>query len=416
MDCKYIKKDRKVFSYTPLSFISALSNIENSIVQGMTGDDIMAFLGQLPAEIRIVLDSLDLIPEDLAKDTIDESDYDSFSNYKQIIIRVNGLIPKYAKEYMKRPVIPASAATLIPDLHSKDEFNQTIGPIPTVAALKNFPKTRDLLESTVGLKGLYTEIHELGQVKPKTRGKLNRKDENNILVSGGFDLELLGNFKECTVSLADIYMFNNKLRDMLLSGRGLGLLSKAAISDKICSKGTPDSAYAAVAAYYGCIDTEDTFKYESLELMSVEKFLILLGKFRNSAYTKEYILKHSDYCGIDPNKYMSRYSAIKLAYHNLGSKVFEVFTDTIKDCEETVSTASTFFNDIAEGSEYDTPEIASYYVAGVIQSDEYGNARMFEGMNMSKALRIIFSILESTVKIDFNTTEYIDIDKCTGQA
>lgn len=416
MDGKYLKKTKKIIDFTPLTLLSTLANTDGSIVQNMTGKEINDLMKELPSEIRIVMDSMNLLPEEVANDCIDDSDYDTVDAYKQVIVRINGLIPVYAKQYKINPVVrDGTEKSLLEELKGKSDFNSKASTgVDTVAALNNYPDARDFLEKCIGLKDLYAETRHLGSVKTKNRTKVDKSHENNIGLTGEFEVELLGNFKECNVSLADVYMMNNRLRETLITGRGVGALARQAVKSKIVDKATLDAHYALVATYYGAINTDDTFTYKSTELIKIKQFALMLGKMYGSNRTDAEILEHTDWNGLDPEKYMNRLDCIKMIISNLGTKIKEIFADTIKDCYDAEITASMLFNDIHEGSEYDTAEIAAYYAAQIIKPDEYSNANLMQGMTMSKAIRLTFSILECAQVIDADTTEYVNVDKCSN--
>ena len=416
MDGKYLKKTKKIIDFTPLSLLCALANTDGSIVQSMTGKEIDELMRELPSEIRIVMDSMDMLPEEMAESCIDDSDYDTLDTYKQVIVRINGLIAANAKQYKATPLVrDGTEKYLIEELKSKGDFNnKTESGLDTVAAMTNYPEARAFVESLVGLKDLYAETKQLGSVQTKNRSKVDKSRENNIGIKGEFDVELLGNFVDCNVSLAEVYMMNNRLREVLISGRSIGTLSKQAVVSKIVDKATLDAHYALITAYYGAINTSDTFEYKSTALITNRQFALMLGKMYGSNRTADEILQHTDWNGLDPNKSLNRLAAIKMIISNLGDKIKEIFADTIKECYDENLTAHELFNDIPEGSEYDTAEIAAYYTAQIIKPDEYSNAKLGDGMTMSKALRLTFSILECAQVIDADNTEYINADKCSN--
>ena len=315
--------------------------------------------------------------------------------------------------YLRNPIVRDKSSTeLLPDFVNKSVMNEKINGIDTVSSLKNYSRVRKFIESNVGLKDLYTEIRPIDAASRPGKGKANMLNDRKIALSGGFNIELVGNFKNCRLSLADNYMMDNNIRKLLTSGRLNAGLGAEATRDGIVRKATPDSAYAALATYYGVFNCNDSVEYDSFKDMTAEDFAIMTGKVAGSYRTREEILRNTDWCGIDRSKYLNRMDAIKLASRNLGHKVYEIFTEVIEECKESNVTGSLYFSDIKSGDINDTPEVAAFLTAGIIRSDEYGRALLGEAMNMSKAIRIVFSILECAVKIDLDNTEYVNIDEC----
>lgn len=411
MDGKYLKKDKKVLQLSSLSLLATLADVEDSFVQRATGEELMRFLSEIPSEIRVVLDNVSVGSFNGDKDYIDDDE--DKNSYKQVVVRVNGLEPKFAKRYLRSPLVKdRSSAELIDDLKQKNQMLETINGMQTVASLKNHIRVRGLIENRVGLKDLYTEIRPIDVPKRTGKGRANIISDRKMALMGGFDVELVGNFKNCRVSLADIYMMDNNLRKVLTSGRFSAGIGAEATRDGIVRKATPDSPYAAVATYYGVFNCNDADTYDSFKTMTAEEFAVMIGKIVGSYRTREDIIRETDWCGIKKEKYVNRMDAIKLASHNLGPKVQEIFDDVINECKESNVTGSFYFSDIKDGDENDTPEVAAFLTTGIIRSDEYGRALLGEAMNMSKAIRVAFSILECAVKIDLDNTEYVNIDEC----
>lgn len=408
MDGKFLKRDKKVISFTPMSFVATLASIGSDAVANLDGEEIMELVRELPSEIRIVMDEMDLLPSDVAESTISDNDYNSLEKYNQVIVRINGLIKRYAVQYMKNPIVnDGSCSGLLVDFRDKNEMADG-----TVAKLKNFLRTRSLIESYVGLKELYTEVRYIGSMKnTQKRRHVDRKNDSNVALTGDFDIELLGNFKECNTSLVDVYILNNKVRAVLTSGRALGTLSAVAVGERLARKATPDVPYAAFATYYGCVNTDDTFVYDSFSKITAHDFALMLGKMVNSRRSTVEILKNTDMCGLKGSDPVTRVKALEMATKNLGPKVSEQLESLVAECSQLGTKASAFFDDVAPGSEYDTPEVASYLVAGLIHTDEVGRVRLDEELNMSKAVRLVFSVLESVTKTDLESTDYVSADK-----
>lgn len=410
MDGKYLKKDKTVLQFSSLSLLASLADVEDSFVQKATGEELINFLSELPSEIRVILDSVSVGASDEEKDYIDDSEKES---YKQVVVRVNGLVPKFSKMYLRNPIVKDRSSTeLLDDLKQKNQLMDNINGLQTVSSLKNYNRIRSLIESQVGLKDLYTEVRPLDIAKRPGKGKANMITDRKMALMGGFDVELVGNFKNCRVSLAEVYMMDNNLRKLLTSGRLSAGLAAEATREGIVRKATPDSAYAAIATYYGVFNCNDADTYDSFKTITAEEFAVMLGKIAGSYRTREEILRNTDWCGIKKDKYINRMDAVKMASHNLGPKVQEIFDDVIAECKQSNVTGSLYFNDIKAGDENDTAEVAAFLTAGIIRSDEYGRALLGEAMNMSKAIRVAFSILECAVKIDLDNTEYVNIDEC----
>lgn len=411
MNGKYMEKNRQVIQFSALSMLATVARIEGSCLENATGEDFVRLLNELPDEVRVVLDNLAVGTGDESSQGEPDSDK---NNYKQIVVRVNGLIPKYAKMYKRNPLLnDSSGPQLLEDFTDKSQMDAK-----SIAGLTNYPKLRHNLEEMAGLKDLYTEVRKLditGGRQSKGKGRANQVNDKKMVLLGNFDTELVGNFSNCAVSLLDVYMMDNNLRKILTSGRLAGKFSALAVQEKIVERATPDSAYAAIASYYGAINTEDTFEYSSFTKMTVEQFGIMLGKFVRSSRLKAEILMNTDWCGMDRNKEITRFEAVKLASKNLGSKISDTFTDAISDCEGESLKGSLYFSDIAEGTVYDTVEVAAWLAAGIIKADELGNARLDDAVVMSKAIRMVFQILECAVKIDLDSTDYVDIDECIGK-
>lgn len=413
MNGKYLKKEKTVLQFSSLSLLASLADIEDSFIQKATGEELIRFMSELPSEIRVILDNTNVESADEEKDYVDDSEKDS---YKQVVVRINGLVPKFAKMYLRNPISrDKTSIELLPDFTSKSLMDAKINNLDTVASLKNYNRVRGFIESSVGLKDLYTEVRPIEMAKRPGKGKANMLNDRKIALSGGFDIELVGNFKNCRLSLADNYMMDNNIRKMLTSGRLNAGLGAEATRDGIVRKATPDSAYAALATYYGVFNCNDADAYDSFKDMTAEDFAVMTGKIAGSYRTREEILRNTDWCGIDRSKYLNRMDAIKLASRNLGNKVYEIFTEVIDECKESNVTGSLYFSDIKPGDVNDTAEVAAFLTAGIIRSDEYGRALLNEAMNMSKAIRVVFSLLECAVKIDLDNTEYIDIDECVEQ-
>lgn len=395
------KEKRRVVCFNTITALEALVRAGSDILDDATGSDISKVVAAGPDEIQIVLNS--------------DLDTNDNENAEKTVIRINGLNPKTAIYFSRNGKTDDFSNLLNSTLVESDKglMAEERNGLATVAGLDNYPIMRKTIENTIGITDLYSEV------RPVTKGKLNGNggvrsvNERQVEVSGEAEIELLGLFKNTQTNLVDSYTQNNNLRNVATYGKGVAQLSVLAVREKIVEGCTPDALCAALAAYYGLINTEDAPKYSSFETMSPDEYAIMIGKMKNPTMRSEDILHYTNWTGVDrEDSNLTRYESLALAINNLGVKVTEAFMDSLMIADESSLTGSMFFKDIEENSKYDSLEIAAYFTMGIIKGDESGRANLDESMTMSTAIRNLFFILDSATTLDINNTSYIDAEEC----
>lgn len=417
---KYLKKNKQVITFHTLTALTMLAEAGSEALSKATGADICSILRDGPQEIQVILEDDEAYPVDEEEEKYAMSGYsDEDGGPQRTIIRINGLNPSFARYYIKNP-LPGNedCKNLISDLTNKSQLGSKRNELSTVAGLKTYSLFRKTLERNVGLKDLYSEIRSIKKKDTSlvsSKNKVRSINDRKLEIDGDVEVEMMGNFTNTQVNLMDVYTLNNGLRRLLLAGKGIAYFGTSAVREGITDKCTPDAAYAAVAAYYGVINTKDTVHYSSFKKITPDEYAIMIGKMKYPTMKSEDILRMTNWDGVDrTTETLTRYEAIALAINNLGDKVDDAFNDMLDMCDEADLKGCMFFKDITKRSQYDTVEVAAYYSMGAIKGDESGNANLDEVMTMSKAIRCMFFIIESATTLDIDSTEYIDVDECVS--
>lgn len=395
MDGKYITESKKVMSFKTIQLLFTLANYDWSFVQTATSEELAQFINNLPDEIRVVIDQAVL--NSSSKDANSNKD-----NYDLITIRYDALNKADAEAYKEKNLKYSSR--LLTDFKSKSEMLPTIGnDYTTVAGLTNYPELRKTIEELVGLKELYSNYYVVK--RDKTGGKFNK---DNGTVSGNFDLELVGNFSNSDVSLFKQYLSNGRLRKVMTSVRGLGKLSEAAIKSGFARTMTDDLPYAALLAYYGILDANDSLNYRD-EMMGVEKRAISLRDL--ATITLKAVSSNTTKKDIDAYMYSYRDKADEgLSYikgiNQMISYLVPVsrqFSEIFKMQEEETlngSNISCFMN-----NEKDNSRLVTLTRLGIIKLDNSGLLKPSRPMTLASAIKVLFHIMEAITDIETDSLE-----------
>lgn len=417
MKSKFLQTRKQVVTFNTLTALTMLAESGASSIENATGKQICDILRDGPSEIQVVIENDEAYPTDEDSEGFSMSNTDNEEGIARTIVRINALKPAFAKHYIKNP-LPGNedCPNLVEEIKNKTVLNETRNNLKTVAGLKTYSNFRRSLERNVGLKDLYSEVRVIRKKDDaivSSRNKMHAINDRKIEVDGGIELEMLGNFKNSQVNLLDVYTLNNGLRKLILAGKGLAYFGSSAVREGITEKCTPDAAYAAVASYYGVINTADTVSYSSFQQITPDEYAIMIGKMKSPTMRSEDILRMTNWDGVDRStSTLTRFEAIAMAINNLGDKIDEAFSDMLEMCDESDLKGCMFFKDISKRSKYDTIDIAAYYSMGAIKGDENGNANLDEVMTMSKAIRCMLFIIESATTLDIDSTKYIEVDEC----
>ena len=388
----HIYYDEEVVDLMPAMNISALlQNNRLNIERLKENSDKLR--QSINMKARVVGDWLGLFPPEVSDDLALEEEYDRVGKEKKVTVLINAL-----DSTGKSILVANKTSGLIFDLKEKTQFDSFCDGKATVAAMTNISLEREILEANIGLKNLYVDVRELetlydGEDEAETekiKSELNEDYNGTCKIS----VKVLGNFKDCNISLLNNYLLNKefgKSLELFMAGHRKVLIVNEALEANTQLRKNFD---VCLLSYYGAINTEDTCSYTKDELMSVKQLLLILGKVVGSNRNAEEILKNSDLCGLDLEDHMDIYYAIKLISKNFGVWAESLFNDMLEQNYDPQLRNPEYFKNIVADLAGDTEKILLWYYMGLIPSENQKNANLPECLTMEAVVSLIFQILQ----------------------
>ena len=429
MSGKYMKKSQKVINFTPLTALSAL--IDARQLRDMTVEQLGEALRTLPEEMSVILDSMYVLPQG----TVQKSSYASVQNYERTVIRTSCLdktainlyrrsqfdwyarlgnvIEEFEREqtFSERYGDEVRTYTKKVPINFKDQLAQQINGVTTVAGLKNVPNVREALESQIALMQIYKECRLLGFLQMNSKVEYLLGGNYATVPCNKFDIEVVAVYEDCRVSLVNALLYNNDLINIIANNKASAILRNAVRKDGLLKYATNKNleVIIALAAYFGLLNTDDTFEFDEDAPMTVRDFIIMFGRSVNSVAPVEGLLHDIDYAslGLKLDDIITRYDAIKivLKYYDLNTAF--LLKEAIEENTTQGATAAGLFTDIAPGSKYDTEDVAAMYHVGIINGVVNHEAKMDEQLTMGVSLCVLINLLYTIKDVVESKTDQI---------
>ena len=311
MDGKYIKKESKTEYMTSIQLLSWMAQ-GNSMLDNMTGAQVMEFMNNIPYDIKVILEKENLMPGDQNTNEFVNKTSDSFAatdygEQNKIVITINawsefekikvrGLESgKRIKQAFPELILDAS------DNMNKSIFKERIGSVKTVAGLRNMPKIREAIERQVPINQLFFEVRDITDHKDN----INKDMFIKMLEKSGADtaelknkkLELYvgGCFKDTHASFYNQVVLDQKLWEILNSRLSMQLILKNLKDDNIIDSRSFGDGYAAIMTYFGVFNIKDSTEndaivYDPAKLLTIEDGFEILERIKDPCVSRDQVI------------------------------------------------------------------------------------------------------------------------------